>query len=154
MVVGLTSTVYVCMLSTTSVPYNRYIILLHSNTISVLPASLHMSLFVNVVCIFLLFSKYVYPSGALEFILDFLVVFFLFMLSNCMSSHCLVPCCDACYDSSIKTMFVSSYFHLFCRESGALFTYVVCIYLCILVCNVIPISDDGSVIWQHHDRCP
>jgi len=37
--------------------------------------------------------------------LDLLVVFLLFMLCNYMSSHCIGPCCDACYYSSVKMMF-------------------------------------------------
>ena len=49
-------------------------------------------------------NTWVYPW----FLLNILVEFMWFILSNHMSSLFLVPCCDVRYDFSVKTMFASS----------------------------------------------
>ena len=71
---------------------------------------------------------------------------------SCRQSTCLHvfgSCCDVRYYFRVKQCPIRLDSHLFCK--GFIYINCICIYLCILVCNAISISDGVRFPWQYYE---
>ena len=76
-----------------------------------------------------------------------LVAFVLFILTNCMSPSLQVGIMMFTTIPACKRCLVRISYHLLCKR-GSCFISAICIYLRILLYNIISISDDACVIKQ------